>query len=676
MNPSSRTRYSSGSSVIAIVVHVAALALFVGFVLESEVLSTAFFSEFLRSEIVKGLGGEISRTLADSQVAIPWATLFTCSALAAALINCSIQTRLRLRGGSDRNTFPTTIVRNALWSLPILIWDLLWILSALIPAIAHLLIALVNLACAVSVAGWIWEAMRNGRHDAVRPDIETKSSSVSIRFLVLGMTIYVMVYVTMNWGLWFNLRIPHGDSAMYEEHLWNLWHGKGFRSDLDQGLFWGEHIQCVHLLLSPLYLLWPSHLLLELCESFALSSAAIPVFLIAKRQSGRASDAILMATAYLLYFPMHYLDIAIDFKTFRPIAFGIPLLLWAINAMEQQKWRTMFIFFVLALTAKEDYAIVIAPLGLWLAVSQFKGLRQNEATSSRTGVTIGVLTCLLATVYLLFVVKIAIPYFRNWETVHYVRYFEGFGSTPTEIAWNILTRPALLWSQLLTVGALMYFLQLLLPVGMPLRGWPRLLVGLPLFVLLCLNKIAMLPPGPYHHFHAPIIPIIFWAACGALGNAQQPGVAKTRAQWILACAIVTTVLFSHCPLGIKFWDPGSEFNWKRAYIPDERARQFEKVIQQIPLDAKVASTDYVHAHMTHYGTSYDYSQYPRRVANYEDRVPNDTEYIIIDRRHKYSIGVYDDLRRLRELNQQPSDWELLPDQTNGYFAILKRKTKP
>ena len=81
--------------------------------------------------------------------------------------------------------------------------------------------------------------------------------------LVLLIAVSIVVFTAMNWRLWFNLRIPHGDSAMYEEHLWNLTHGKGFRSYLDQGLFLGEHIQVIHLLLLPLHVVWPSHLLLD-----------------------------------------------------------------------------------------------------------------------------------------------------------------------------------------------------------------------------------------------------------------------------------------------------------------------------------------------------------------------------------------------------------------------------
>ena len=62
---------------------------------------------------------------------------------------------------------------------------------------------------------------------------------------------------------------------------------KDFRSYLDQGLFWGEHIQFIHLLLLPVYLLWPSHLLLEFCETAALAIGAIPLY-----RMGSASQPI------------------------------------------------------------------------------------------------------------------------------------------------------------------------------------------------------------------------------------------------------------------------------------------------------------------------------------------------------------------------------------------------
>ena len=48
------------------------------------------------------------------------------------------------------------------------------------------------------------------------------------------------------------------------------------------------------------------------------------------------------------------------------------------------------------------------------------------------------------------------------------------------------------------------------------------------------------------------------------------------------------------PLSIKFWDAGSFFYWQKLYVPAERAEKFAAVLDLIPLDARVASTDFVH----------------------------------------------------------------------------------
>ena len=53
---------------------------------------------------------------------------------------------------------------------------------------------------------------------------------------------------------------------------------------------------------------------------------------------------------------------------------------------------------------------------------------------------------------------------------------------------------------------------------LPLLSPSRLLVGMPLIVLLCLNEIAQSFPAPVHHFHAPLVPILFWAAAAGLGR--------------------------------------------------------------------------------------------------------------------------------------------------------------
>ncbi|MBM80362.1 MAG: hypothetical protein CMJ78_07185 [Planctomycetaceae bacterium] len=518
--------------------------------------------------------------------------------------------------------------------------------------------------------------------------------------VLLTMIEYVVIYTAMNWQLYHNLLLPHGDSAMYEEHLWNVTHGKGFRSYLDQGLFWGEHIQFIHLFLIPLHWLWPSHLILELCESLALASGAIPIYWMAKRHSQSQVAAICLSLAYLAYSPLQFLDISIDFKTFRPIGFGVPLLLFALNALEQQQWRRGVLLMLLTLSAKEDYAIVLAPIGVWLA---WQVIRQQDDFSTqswkqrissswktpecRRRLVFGGSLAVLATVYLLLVVIVIIPGFRDDEEVHYTRYFQDFGSGPVEIITNIITQPQLLLGKVFSVPSLLFMLALMLPLaGLPFFSPSRLLVASPLLLISCLNEIAR---DPRHHFHAPLIPILFWAAAAGLPRTidvyrryqkRRDVEVGADCRWpmqffgfaAIGSAMATAVVVSVHPFSISFWDSGSRFYWRTAYVVNDRATEFEEVLKQIPVTAKVASTDYAHTRFTHHERSYDYSNYPRRVSNYEPlTAPDDAEYIVIDTGHYYSeIKTPDQITEYRE---SKDDWELISE---GTFIVLKRKNEP
>ena len=657
------------------------LALWLQCVLENEFLAGVCVSQTVWMQFVGALGTvrqTVNGPVGEVSFAVTLGLAFVVSSLMS-LIALSVVILRRNR--QIVSGWARLMTVCALWTGPLAAWLGLWIVGEIgqFAMVQSLLLVILDATLALTLAGWMFCVWETAAHDPVQNGDRMRSRAwLSVAALVTG---YTVLFTVLNWGLWFNLRIPHGDSAMYEEHLWNLTHGRGFRSYLDQGLFLGEHIQVIHVLLLPAYLCWPSHLLLELCESLALALGAVPVFLLALRASGSSRAGVLMALAYLFYFPVHYLDVSIDFKTFRPIAFGVPCLLWALAAMESRRWVSMTVCLVLALASKEDFAIVIAPLGLCLAgTSGWRAFKGREQDAWRP-VAAGLLMCLLASTYLWLAVKILIPWFRDGETVHYARYFSAFGETPSEIVWKMVTSPGLLVTHLLTVGSVIYFVQMLLPIGFPWRSFGRLVVGAPLFALLCLNELAQQTPGPVHHFHAPLVPIVIWSACATLTlrPSAQPATdemsrAVSGARWAASCAIATAMLFSFSPASLRFWDHGRVTYWRNAYVPDERARQFEKILPLIPQNARVASTDFVHPRFTHCERSYDYSNYPRKVADYLPKVPDDTEYIVIDTRHPYSE--VREPTEVRELRLEPENWELLPDSTNGYFIVLQRKQEP
>lgn len=561
----------------------------------------------------------------------------------------------------------------------------------------------IDLVIALTIACWlaaVFAGWTSGHRD---DDVSPRTA----RWILAGIVAaYVIPFVWMNWGQYWNLRTPHGDTAMYEEHLWNLLHGKGFRSYLDQGLFLGEHIQVVHLLLIPIYVLYPSHLTLELCESLAIGSTAIPAYLIASRHSQSRRIGLWIAAAVLLYAPLHYLDIEIDHKSFRPIAFGVPAMLWAFQFVETKRWKLFALAAVIAIMSKEDYTLILGPLGLWIAWNNWR-LAQNknastadveEQESSRLGFTdswmFGLFVAAVSAIYLLLAVKVIIPWFRGGETVHYARYFSKFGETPTGILWGMLTKPGLLFSSLVTPLTVLYVLRTLAPLAFtPFLSPSRFLVGVPIFGLLLLNQLSLDPPSPVHHFHAPLVPVLLWAMAAGVGRwASRPAVEPDRSAnlgtrlcrslptgrviAVLPCfaALTTGLTLSFSPLSLSFWDSGRSAYWRNVYVPGERTSQLAKVMAAIPPTSRVASTDYVHPRFTHYERSYDYSNYVRKVAGYEDRVPDDTDCIVIDVRGPYSeVHSAEDVRELRET---PDKWELSPIDTDGYFIVLKRRNQP
>ncbi len=668
--------------------------------LSTEGTAMALMSSGLWRSLIAALGGRVAQDNAGGWIAevgfLPLLLAWSAFAGLSGLVSANL---IRWTTRASWNDSLTTTGFAFGWWWLMGAWELTRLLafSMGLETVEQFLLVSPQLWQALALAGWLAQILASGAASAPRSDTDDTRGLTPPRSpeqlpwkgLFAMIAVYIVVFTAMNWRLWSNLRIPHGDSAMYEEHLWNLTHGKGFRSYLDQGLFFGEHIQVVHLLLLPLHLIWPSHLLLELCESTALALGAIPVFRLAQRSTGSARAGLLMAAAYLLYFPLHFLDIEIDLKTFRPESFCVPFFLFAFDALERGRLRQMCVLLLFALSAKEDYSIIIAPLGVWIALQAYFGKLPASDSSSvadpktrRTQIILGLGLAAFGVVYLVLATRVVIPWFRSGAELHYVKYFSKFGNSMNEVVWNMLTKPRLLFGELATARSLMYALSMLLPVGfIALLSPCRLAVALPLFGILCLNELAQ---DPRHHFHAPLVPVVFWATAIGLGNTDRvwsrlsallhsapPHLLPFTRHFVWTSAFASGLFLSMSPIAIPFWDAHASTSLWRLYARDPRADHFSAVFAQIPPTARVASTDFVHPRFTHHERSYDYSHYRRRIAGYEDKVPDDTDFIVIDTRHPYSD--LKSLDQVRELKEFPDDWELLPDKTQGHFILLRRK---
>jgi hypothetical protein len=648
----------------------------------------SFWPADIHQRVVAVFGGDSSRTDHDWQIELSWfSVLLRISAvfMAAAGMHVFLS---RGRAGGLRT------VGQHLNDIGLaMCWSWAWVLIAY----ALPLIGGTPLQVFMATTTPLWGAMllaavfnrcMNGSTPVTRQDPDSKGDPAQFgRELIIVITaaaLWEAISFWMNYRLYAELLVPHGDSAMYEEHLWNVWHGKGFRSYLDQGLFLGEHLQVIHLLLLPLHMLWPSYVLLELCASLSLASCVVPIFLIARRHARSARAAMWMALAWLLFFPMHFLDIAIDLKTLRPSCYGLPFMFWGIELAERKRLAAASVCLLVALTTQEDFAIVIGGIAFVLF------LLQNAENRGRSKWRIewwGLAACLFCVVYVLSAVLVIIPAFRSGDSVHYSRYFGDLGNSPGELLQTTLRRPAKVMSAFLSFRTAFYVAVLCIPLGgLPLRKPICLLAGSATFVMLSLIQLGNaegpdpesmtktagglgdIPPIPFHHFHAPLVPVIFWAAARSLGNSSNGTVSAMRqTRFAFLCALLTAVTGSLMPCGATFWSKESQFGWRNLYVRSQRGEEFEKVLRMLPAGSRVASTDFAHTRLTHFERSYDYSGYLRAVNEFRPGVPDDTDFIVVDLNHRYSR-----FRRPEEVPELKAGWTLISDPQSRYFAVLKR----
>lgn len=631
----------------------------------------------------------------SEQVPVPLSAVLVLSAAVSVLSWLGGSAFVSLR---RRTSFPEALITwgwcGWFWWCAVDLWEWSWIGASAVglSSLSDLLSVVPQFWLAFCFAGWLTTLAIVSQPET---SSDTQTSSVrSLRWKALAVSVYVIVFTTMNWRLYGNLLVPHGDSVMYEEHLWNILHGKGFRSYLDQGLFLGEHIQLVHLFLLPLYIIWPSHLLLEACSSTALACGAFPVYWMVRRHTDNSKMAFAAAVAYLLYSPMQFLDIEIDLKTFRPESFGIPLLLLTLDQLDRRNLFGFFAGIAMCLTVKEDYTLIFGPLGVWIALSHpatDPALSRRDAicfASRRNRLVLGLGLSCFSVGYLWLATRVIMKWFRSGVEVHYTSYFAKFGDSPEKIVQTMLTRPGMVLESFVTIETTIYAIALLAPLAfIPILSPGRLAVGLPLFGILCLNELEK-SRSPQHQFHAPLVAIIFWALAGALPTFSKwirmalarfapkatfpDGLSTSIPRHLIwTSALATGIFFSLSPLGIPFWDSGSSWYWGTLYGHSKRAQMFSRIKNVIPQSARVASTDFVHPRYTHHERSYDYSNYQRKVSGEGRRIPEDTDYVVIDTQHRYSTIKRPD--EVPEYRDHPGEWELLPDETDGYFIILKRK---
>jgi uncharacterized membrane protein len=184
--------------------------------------------------------------------------------------------------------------------------------------------------------------------------------------LVAVITAYVAHFTKLTLDIHHGLGTSSYDFGLYDQGVWLLsrFHDP-FVTLMGRNLF-GDHTSFILVLLVPFYWLWPAAGTLLFSQSLLLGLGAVPVFLYARTRLASEWMALVLATAYLLHPAVGWTNL----ENFHPDSYLAVFVGFAIWAALTRRWKTYAVFVVLSLLVKEDVALLVVPLGVWVAIKR------------------------------------------------------------------------------------------------------------------------------------------------------------------------------------------------------------------------------------------------------------------------------------------------------------------
>jgi len=395
-----------------------------------------------------------------------------------------------------------------------------------------------------------------------------------VLFLMSGAWAALLIWLEIQKFLAFRLG---GDMGIYVQAMWSTAHGRPFYMSLlgGPGNFLGHHFAPLMIVLAPFYHLWPDARFLLVTEVAALALTVVPLYIFARKRLG-PKTALLIILAFLLYPPLHFTALT----DFHEIHLAIPLLMASAVALVDKRLRLSIVCLVLAMLAKEEVIFIAVGFGVYIALVQRRW-------------RLGVAVATAATLWGLLLFLVIIPSLNGGASYTFYSRYKTLGDTPRQMLQTLIFQPLTVLRLVSTPSKLLFVFQLLVPLaGLPLLGFPPILLTLPTLIYLALSDYGFMTSINFY-YTAPLIPFLFVAAVVALQRVRGWHVRAYRAALI---ALVLAMLIS-----ARLWSP---LPGGTAYAPDtfkvtEADRAAGTLLATIPPDASVAS----------------YGEYPAWVAN-------------------------------------------------------------
>jgi len=406
------------------------------------------------------------------------------------------------------------------------------------------------------------------------------------------------------------------DLGNMDQPIWNTLQGRFLeetRADGRQASRLTDHFEPIFTLVSLVFLLWDDARALLVLQTVFIALGAVPVYWLARDRFATEEDpqagcwlGVAFGAAYLLFPALQ----AANLTEFHAVPLAVPLLLCAYYFGRRGDTLWFWVFGLLALTVKEDIALMVFMLGLylfWKGEKRWMGL-------ALAGVS---LAWFVVATFVIIPTASKAFYTDVDQSLYFARYGE-FGNNPKDILLNMLRQPLEVLGTLTTPERLGYLAGLLASVGfLAIFDLGTVLIALPLFLANLLSNYPAMYSGEMH-YSAPLVPFMVAGAVGGAGwladrfTSRFPTRRRTiylvLAAWLLLCSLGYQALRGYTPLGARY---------ERPSVTDHH-RLLDRFADQIPPDAALSVTPPLFPHLDH------------RRRMYEFPVIADAEYVLLD----------------------------------------------
>ncbi len=349
------------------------------------------------------------------------------------------------------------------------------------------------------------------------------------------------------------------------------------------------HVSPIYYIILPFYFIFPHPATLQIAQAAILASAVIPLWKICTLH-GLNSKYKLVLTAIMLAAPLYAGGVSYDIHE---NAFLTPLILWLFYGIDRKNLIITIVAALLTLSVKEDAAVYVAVIALFLIVSSLPKLK-----SSKRNLIVGCSLMLAAVAWFLAATWYLDTYGDGVMTYRYDNLMYGDSDSLLSVIIGVLVCPMKALFECFDAEKGTYILATLLPLGgltFMTRRYERFILFIPYILVNLMSDYVYQHDIFFQYSYGSFACLIYLTAI----NLSEIKVKMIRTATLTLALTVSIFGFT------GFIMPRANSHIDRSLKYEAVHKELRETLAVIPDDASVATTTFYSTPLSRRDTVYD-----------------------------------------------------------------------